>query len=190
MIIKSHDDMNWRVVDSEYLIRRPWMTVRRDTVELPDGRRHPEYYVLEYTSWVNVIAITPEGDFVLIRQYRHGLGQTRYELVAGCVEEGEEPLEAARRELSEETGYSGGRWKLLTVLSGNPSTTNNLTYCYLATGVVKTGGQKLDQTEDIQIHVLSRSEVMELLVGDEFKQSLNAAPLWKYFYMEGRPEKS
>ena len=71
-----HDDhLRWTTLSSEYLIRRPWLTARRDKVQLPDGRVHPEYYVLEYPGWVNVIAETKEGLLVLERQYRHGLGQ-------------------------------------------------------------------------------------------------------------------
>ena len=61
----------WKVLESEYLVRRPWLTARRDRLELPDGRIIPEYYVLEYPDWVNVIAITKDGQFVMERQYRH-----------------------------------------------------------------------------------------------------------------------
>ena len=170
----------WKTLSSEYLIQRPWLTARRDSVELPDGRVHPEYYVLEYPAWVNVIAVTPENRFVMIEQYRHGLGDVFIELVAGVVEDGEEPQAAARRELLEEAGYAGGDWELLTVLSQNPSTTTNLTYCYLARGVVKVADQHLDTTEDIAVHLLTEVEVRDLLARDAIKQSLMAAPLWKY----------
>ena len=101
-----------QVLSSEYLFRRPWLTVRRDSLKLPNGKLNPEFYVLEYPSWVNVTAITEDGMFVMIRQYRHGLGQVGIELCAGVVEEGEAPLDAARRELEEETGYTGGEWEL------------------------------------------------------------------------------
>ncbi len=172
------------VIGSEYLFRRPWLTVRRDSLRLPDGRINPEYYVLEYPSWVNVTAITADGRFVMIRQYRHGLGQYGTELCAGVVEAGEQPLEAARRELMEESGYGGGEWSLQCVLSGNPSTTNNLTYCYLAEGVRLVGEQHLDATEDVEVVLMSRDEVYGLLRSDRMKQALMAAPLWRYFALE------
>ena len=108
MLIHDLNERKWKTLKSEYLIRRPWLTARRDTVELPGGSVNPEFYVLEYPDWVNVLAITSDDEFVMIRQYRHGLGQTRYELCAGVVDPGESPLEAAKRELSEETGYGGG----------------------------------------------------------------------------------
>ena len=120
------NDRKWEILSTEYLIRRPWLTARRDHVKLPTGVENPEFYVLEYPDWVNVIAITKEGEFVMIRQYRHGLGETRYELCAGVSEEGEDPVESARRELYEETGYGGGEWQLWMTISANPSTTTTL----------------------------------------------------------------
>lgn len=82
----STDDRKWEIIESEYLIRRPWLTARRDRVKLPTGVEIPEYYILEYPDWVNVIAITKEGKFVLVRQYRHGIKETRYEICAGVCE--------------------------------------------------------------------------------------------------------
>ncbi|MDE7419872.1 MAG: NUDIX hydrolase, partial [Muribaculaceae bacterium] len=117
----------WDILVSEYLIRRPWLTARRDKVRLPDGRINPEHYVLEYPDWVNVIAITEDGKFVMVEQYRHGLRDVYTELVAGVIEQGEDPLDAAKRELLEESGYSGGEWEPMMVIGQNPSTCNNLT---------------------------------------------------------------
>ena len=87
----------WRVLSSQYLIRKPWLTARVDKLELPDGRIMPEYYVLEYPDWVNVIAMTKDGKFVMERQYRHAAGITAYELPCCVIEKGESPLEAAKR---------------------------------------------------------------------------------------------
>ena len=182
--MKNTDERKWEILSTEYLIRRPWLTARRDHVKLPTGVENPEFYVLEYPDWVNVIAITKEGEFVMIRQYRHGLGETRYELCAGVSEEGEDPMESARRELYEEAGYGGGEWQLWMTISANPSTTNNLTYCYLATGVERISSQHLEETEDITVYLLTEAEVKELLVTDEIRQALMAAPLWKYFSLK------
>ncbi|MBD5225176.1 MAG: NUDIX hydrolase [Bacteroidales bacterium] len=178
------EKQKWTILDSRYIIRRPWLTARCDTVQLPDGRINDEYYILEYPGWVNVIAITEDGRYLMVEQYRHGLKDYFTELVAGVIEAGEEPLDAARRELREETGYAGGEWELLSVLSQNPSTTNNLTYCFVAKGVRKVSGQSLDATEDIAVKILTENELKELLVADSFKQSLMAAPLWKYFALK------
>ncbi|MDE6039049.1 MAG: NUDIX hydrolase [Paramuribaculum sp.] len=178
----------WKVLSSEYIVQRPWLTARKDVLQMPDGRVNPEFYVLEYPSWVNVIARDREGRFVMVRQYRHGLGAMSTELVAGVVEASEEPEAAARRELMEEAGYGGGRWTLQAVISGNPSTTNNLTYCFLAEDVEHLGSQHLDATESIEPLLLNRDELMHLMMSDEMKQSLMLAPLWRYFYLTERGE--
>lgn len=180
--MENPKNRKWRVLHSEYLARKPWFTVRHESLALPDGRTIPDYYVFEHPEWVNITAIDREGRFVMIDQYRHGLGETSYEIPAGVVEPSDASLlDAARRELREETGYGGGEWRLLTSISANPATQNNLTHCFLATGVERLGDQQLDATEDIRVHLFSRSEVLELLRTDRIRQALMAAPLWRYF---------
>lgn len=179
--VGSGSDMDWKTLKSEYLFKRPWLTARRDTCQLPDGRINDEYYVLEYPTWVHVLALTKEGDMVIIRQYRHGLGRTCFEIVAGCVEEGEDPLVAAQRELLEETGYSGGEWSEVMQFTCNASAMNNITHSYLAVGVEKTAGQHLDPTEDIEIYTFSQEKVKEMLVNGEFMQASMLAALYKFF---------
>ena len=104
--LKTDDSKCWKTLSSEYLFRRPWLTARRDTVELPDGRVNDEFYVLEYPSWINVIAVTADGRYVMVEQYRHGLGQVGIELcLEFVVEEGEARSTRRGAELEEETGY-------------------------------------------------------------------------------------
>lgn len=177
----NNTETKWKVLDREYIIKRPWLTARRDKVELPDGRVIEEYYVLEYPDWVNVIAITKEGQFVMERQYRHGLGVHSTELPCGVMEKGEEPLEAARRELLEETGYAGGEWTKLMAIGPNPGSQNNLTHCFLAVGVEKIAEQSLDDTEELTVLLMSEAEVKSLLENNQICQALMVAPLWKYF---------
>ena len=156
-------DEVWQVVSSKYLFRRPWLTVRCDDMLLPNGNHIPEYYILEYPDWVNTIAITKEGKFVFVRQFRPGIGKQLYELCAGvCEKEDASPLVSAQRELLEETGYG------------------NLTHCFLATDVEQIDTQHLEDTEALTVHLLSLEEVKELLENGQIMQSLHAAPLWKY----------
>lgn len=180
------DDRKWEVLSSEYVSRRPWLTVRKEHVRLANGTESPEFYVLEYPDWVNVIALTKDDRLVMIKQYRHGVGRTDYELCAGVIEPGEEPEAAARRELLEETGYGNGQWQLLTKIAPNPSTQTNYTYSYLARGVEKIDDQHLDGAEDISVHLLTKSEVLQLLKHDKIIQALMAAPLWKWFATQNK----
>lgn len=172
----------FKVLSSEYLSHEPWFTVRRECVETPSGVVIPEWYLFEFPDWVNVIAITREGQFVMISQYRHGLGDTRYELVAGVAEEGETPLESAKRELLEESGYGGGEWREFMVTSANPSNHTNRVHTFLAIGVEPLSEQQPEPSEDIVVHLMSREQVEELLSADEIMQCLHAAPLWRYIY--------
>jgi len=176
------DNKKWKVLDSEYLSREPWFTVRRERVELPNGNQIPNYYIFEYPEWVNVIAITKEKKFVFVRQYRHGLGITAMELSAGVAEEDDpSPLVSAQRELLEETGYGRGNWKEYMQISPNTSTNTNIVHCFLATDVEIISEQNLEPSEDITVHLLTVDEVRQLLVNDEIKQATQVAPLWKYF---------
>ena len=172
----------WKVLESEYLVRRPWLTARRDRLELPDGRIIPEYYVLEYPDWVNVIAITKDGQFVMERQYRHAARKISLELPCGVMEEGETPLEAAQRELLEETGFGGGQWKKLMELSPNPSAMSNMTHCFLAIRVEKIAEQHLDETEELSVLFMTKEEVKRMLNENQICQALMVAPLYKYIY--------
>ena len=171
----------WEILETEYLIRRPWLTARRDKVRLPDGRVNPEYYVVEYPDWVNVIAITKDGDYEMERQYRHAVGMTCYELPCGVMEQGETPLEAAKRELLEETGFGGEEWEEILQITPNPSSMSNFTHCFVAKGVEQKGKPHLDATEELEVHLLKREQVLQLLRENQLIQSLMISPLLKYF---------
>ena len=171
----------WTTLSSRYLIRRPWLTARVDAVRLPNGVVNPEHYVLEYPEWVNVIALTTKDMMVMIRQYRHAVDDVLLELCAGTCEAGETPLQAAQRELREETGYSGGTWRKLMTIGQNPSICNNVTHCFLAEGVELEGEQCLDDSEDIEVLLMRPGDVRDLLRNDGMLQALMAAPLWRYF---------
>ena len=94
--------MKWEILSSDYLLKSKWLTVRKDYVRMPSGIEMDDYYVLEYPDWINVIAITEDGKFVIERQYRHGTQSVDYELCAGTIEDGETPQEALAREIREE----------------------------------------------------------------------------------------
>src|SRR5262245_37717557 len=175
------DPRPWQVLASEYLHRKPWLTVRQERVRLPNGAVIDEYWVSEYPDWVNVVATTGRDELVLIRQYRHGLGGVHFELAAGVVDpEDPSPEAAARRELLEETGYAGGRWSHIMTVSANPALQSNLVHCYLAEGVELAGPAAHEGTEDIRVHVVPVREALGLVDRGEIVQALNIAPLTRY----------
>ncbi len=150
-----------------------------------DGYIKESYYVFEYPDWVNTIALTHDEQFVLVQQYRHGLGKTSFELCAGiCDPDDLHPLTSAKRELKEETGFTGGEWSYWMSSCANPGTHTNMVHCYLAKGVVQTDAPELEPSEYLTVHVLDQTEVYDLLVNDKIVQSLHAAALWKYFALK------
>jgi 8-oxo-dGTP pyrophosphatase MutT (NUDIX family) len=177
----DNDPAPWKVLSSDYVARKPWFTVRVDRVALPTGAVIDEYWVSEYLPWVNVVAVTAQDQVLLIRQYRHGLGRVDFEIPAGTTEPGETSMEAAaRRELLEETGYSGGRWSPLMTLSANPALQNNLTYTFLAEGVEQTAEANPGASEDLRLHPTPAADIEALLDRGAIVQSLHAAPLARY----------
>lgn len=182
-MFKPLKNRKWRVLSSEYLLREgAWCTVRCDKVELPNGVIIPKWYVYEFPNWANIIAITKEGKMVLISQYRHGLGATHYELCAGLIDDTDDsPMEGAKRELEEETGYGGGRWSLYMTVSPNPTNSTNLNYCFLAEDVELITERHPEASEDIEVHLFTKEEVREILEQGGIIQALHAAPLWRYF---------
>jgi ADP-ribose pyrophosphatase len=165
--------MEWKVLASEYLFNEPWLTVRKDKCQLPNGNVIPSFYVIEYPEWVNVFALTEEGQVVMVRQYRHGIKQTSIELPGGVVDDGEDIEVAAKRELMEETGYEFSSYEYLGKICANPSTTNNFMHMYLARGGRKVAEQELDHSEEIDVLLMSIDEVKQLVRENKIVQSLH-----------------
>ena len=175
------DPSAWQALDAKYLFRKPpWLVLRHQRFRLPSGREIADYWISEYPPWVNVVAVTEADQVVMIRQYRPGLGDVHYEIPAGVVDQGEDTEAAARRELSEETGYGGGRWSVLTLLSANPALQNNITTTYLAEGVVPLGPAQPEATEDLRVHLVPLAEIPALIDGGDMIQALHIAPLLRY----------
>src|SRR5690606_29252823 len=92
---RNYRRVNWKTLSSTYLFRAPWFTVRKDVCETPSGKIVDPYYVYEFPVWVTALALTREDQCVMVRQYRHGLGQTILEIPGGCVDPEDRDLEAA-----------------------------------------------------------------------------------------------
>ena len=170
----------WTIKSQKYLINNRWIKVRQDSVMTAKGVEIPDFYVLEYPDCVNVIAITRDGRFIVERQYRHGIQKIHYELCAGNIEKGETPLETAKRELLEETGFGGGRWELYMKCAFNPAILNNMNYTYIARDVERISIQHLENTEEIDVCLLTKEELLEKMNNEEFVQGVMLAPLWKF----------
>lgn len=165
--------MKWKVLNSEYLFNEPWLTVRKDTCETPGGKIIPSFYVNEYPDWANAFCLTKDGKVVMVKQYRHGLGEEGVELPGGVVEPGESKEDGVRRELLEETGYVFDKVEYLGKISANPSTTNNLMHMFLATGGERVAAQSLDEAEEVEVVYMTIDEVKQMVRDHQMMQSLH-----------------
>jgi 8-oxo-dGTP pyrophosphatase MutT (NUDIX family) len=127
------------------------------------GEPHP-FYLLETADWTNIIPLTPENDVVLIRQFRPGIRAFTLEIPGGLVDPTDaSPMEAARREMREETGYDSERIVFLGSVHPNPAILNNCCSTFLATDVHRTANQQLDSGEDIEVESVPLRQIPELI---------------------------
>jgi ADP-ribose pyrophosphatase len=166
--------MNWKILTSEYLFNDLWFKVRKDKCETPGGKIVEPYYVYEFPTWVTALPVTEDGKIVMVKQYRHALGETCFEIPGGCVDDTDKSYEdAIARELKEETGYAFSSYEYLGKISANASTNNNLMQMFLARGGKKVAEQELDGNEEIEVVILGIDELKQLLKENKIIQAMH-----------------
>jgi len=165
----------WERIRSEKLLETSYFSLRSDALRLPGGAVKDPYYVIERPDAAIIFPLTSAGEVVLVRQYRPPLERMELGLPAGLVESGEDPEAAARRELLEETGYSGGEWEPLGSLASSPSLKDNWAYLYLARGVEETSAPDPDEHELVEVAKVPVRKILDLVHGGEIVSSSGVA---------------
>lgn len=170
--------MDWRILAAEEVFRcRPFTVIRRrsrsDTLARTD-----DFFVLEAPAWANVVPITPEGDIVCVRQFRHGTDSFTLEVPAGIVDAADaSPQAAALRELREETGYRCDRIEPVGVIQPNPALFTNRCHVFVAVGAVWEGPPQWDPNEEMEIVRIAAAALIERVRSGEVANALTIAAL-------------
>lgn len=159
--------MATQAVSDHYIFR-----LHCDRYRLERTGHERDFVRLDCPDWINVIPVTPEGEVVLIRQYRHGVRSVTLEIPGGMVDPGEDPETAAVRELEEETGYRAENVRLLGSVWPNPAIQNNNCYMYLAEGARCVTEPRPDPSELIEVVTYPLDDVPRLIAEGEIRHSL------------------
>ena len=169
----------WRILNQEYLYEKQFLTIRKDTVELPNKTIIKDYHIIENRDWVNVIAITDEGLFVFEKQYRYAYGEEVWELPAGKLEKGENSYDAGIRELEEEVGLRAESLIDMGEMYPSCGYTDEIIHLYIAHNVTKVP-RHLDEDENIDIYYFSIDEVEEMIMKGQIKDAKTISLVFKY----------
>ena len=172
----------WRVLASRQVYENAWIRVREDDVVRPDGK--PGIYgVVEFQGLaVAIVALTDDEQVYLVGQYRYPTDTYSWEVVEGTSEAGEEPLTAAKRELSEETGLTAAEWTPLGRCQFSNSSTDQIGYLYLARGLTP-GEAHPDETEDLAVKVVPLADAVAMSLSSEIDDAFSIIGLfraWRY----------
>jgi ADP-ribose pyrophosphatase len=160
------EERSWRTLGRRYLYESPWFAFRVDEVRLPSGEVI-EYGILESAGFASVVPVTEDGDVVLVRQWRQPLGEFTLELPSGGVEVGEDPREAVKRELLEETGYRVEELERLVSVHTSTGRSTEVCHLFSCRAVKDERGPRPEPTEFIR--------VVQMPLGDALEEALSGA---------------
>ncbi len=166
------DVKHWTTIRERLLGEYPLITLRERTVKNSLSGAVNTFVVANVADWVNIAAVTRDGNMLLVEQPRAGIDDTTLEIPGGTVDGTEEPLDAAQRELLEETGYVAEEMVYLGKVAVNPALQNNWCHLYLAKGAHKVSEPNPDPEEDITLRIVTVDEVLRMIDAGEIVHSL------------------
>jgi 8-oxo-dGTP pyrophosphatase MutT (NUDIX family) len=159
------------------LIERRWLRLREQRVQLANGHEIEEFHLVDGPDWALVLAITPQQEVVMVRQYRHGMGAESLEMPAGVIEPGEPELLGAQREFREETGYAGQDWHPLLVVSTEPARQSVRAHFFVALAVELAGSVSPEPSEVLQVELHPARSLGKLIDSGQIRHGVHVAAI-------------
>lgn len=153
-------------------------------MKIPSENHKATFSVVDAPDWINVISLTEKNEVILVEQFRYGTAQTTIEIPGGLIDEGESPIETAKRELLEETGFISEHWESLGSISSNPAFLTNTTHLFLCRNSRKIGEQNLDGNERIHVHLMPLDDFLAMIKNGQIHHSLTVAAVAKYLLLK------
>jgi ADP-ribose pyrophosphatase len=182
----TDNDLEWKEISCEHLVQDEWIDFRRSAYRLPDGSVFEPFYSYSRRNFVVIVATDEEGNYICVKQYRHGIQRVTTEFCAGGIERtdgkeyggkqdgaSEDALAAAKRELEEETGYASAEWRHLFTVPAQPTIADNFAIIFEAKNCRKISSQHLDETEFLNTVLLSREELAGYIEDGSFPQPVH-----------------
>ena len=162
--MSENEKLEWEEVSCEHIVNDEWIDFRKSRYRFPDGREFEPYYSYSRRDYVVIVATDEAGNYICVRQYRHGIKRVTTEFCAGGIER------CDGKEL-EETGYESDDWKFLLSVPSNATMADNYANIFVAKNCRKVSGQSLDETEFLNVHLHTRKEIDEMIASGEFPQA-------------------
>ena len=181
---KADENLAWEEISTEHIVQDQWIDFRKSAYRYPDGRVFEPFYSYSRRDYVVIVASDTDGNYLCVRQFRQGIKEVTTEFPAGGVERddgreygttkaSEETLEAAKRELMEETGYASDEWEHLLTIPSNATIADNYATVFRAKNCRPSGKQNLDETEVLQIYKYTEDEIETMISEGEFQQAVH-----------------
>jgi len=165
-------NQKWKsLTKKSILVKKPWFEIFKEKIQLPDGKVVPEYYEIEMPHYTAVFAVTLGKKIIILRCYRHAIGEVTLTMPGGMIEEGESPLAGIQREFLEETGYKAKDWKPLGTFVGNSTRGCGTYHLFFATGAYSVQQPDSGDLEELEL-LLWTPEDVEKAIDDKKVQSL------------------
>lgn len=176
-------DLTEKLKESQTIFSGRMLTLKLDKVVLPDGKEADREWVV-HPGAVAVLAVDQQDRICLVRQYRYPVGKEMLEIPAGKLTPGEDPLECARRELLEETGFTAAEWRLLYTYYTTPGFTNEIMHIYLASGL--SGGEATpDEDEFLEVDMINARECWDMIRSGKIQDGKTLVALLHFFLQRG-----